>query len=208
MGMFSWINSDNHMNILGGEPIHLVCPDNTVLTDNYYDNYGRINGRCAYFIMTMWNRKSLIENKDSFKPSIHGWAKQEFIDIFYDENVTDEELYARADELEDSIREIGIDLWFLKDLELRNKILKYPLKFVANPRNNKYDSLEESEDDPNQGWTRYSKEKGSYLGTCMVCGRDVWSDYNWGVSDDEPCCSYGCYEEYTTQDDFDGDEDE
>lgn len=212
MGCFSWINSDNHMNILGGEPIHLVCPDNTVLTDNYYDNYGRINGRCAYFIMAMWNRKSLIENKDSFIPKVHewaetqGWVKKEHIDLFYDENITDEELYARANELEDSIREIGIDLWFLKDKELRAKVLKYPLKFVANPRNNNYNSLEESEDDPNQGWTRYSKERGSYLGTCMHCGEDVWEDNNHS-SYDEPCCSNKCYDEYmASQDDYDTEE--
>ncbi len=210
MGCFSWINSDTGYNILGGEKINLLCPNGTVLSDNHYDGYGNVAGHDVYFLLAMWNRKAVLDYlvKDSIRRT---FGKEEHYAMYFDRKVSDEELYEIEDEIADSIREVGIFLQFLESSDLRDKVMKYPLKFVEDTKL-KYNGVSESLDDPEQGFSRYHVEYGRYLGTCANCGDDMWeNECDSEESIDGLCCCSACADElnsYYHEDDNDYNEDE
>lgn len=194
MGCFSWINSDTGYNILGGEKINLLCPDGTVLSDSHYDSYGNIAGHDAYFLLAMWNRKEILTYliKDCIGKT---FGKDEYLELFFNKNISDEYLYESEEEIADTIREIGIFIYFLEKSDLREQVVKYPLKFVEDITL-KYEDVKESVDDPEQGFGRYHIEKGSYLGTCASCGNEIWENENYyGESEEGPVCSSACEED-------------
>lgn len=67
------------------------------------------------------------------------------------------------DDEDDSDRGIGIDIYFDKTIKL-----EYPIKIVHERCLSSYQRLEESKDDPNQGWQQNLVEEGS-LTVCDEC---------------------------------------
>ena len=172
--------------------------------------YGICDGHDVYFLLAMWNRKNIVDNLSPDIFSNKGIASdedfQKNVNDFFNLEISDADLYKAEKDIEESIRIIGIDTNFS-----RKDCIKYPLKFIEDVNRTDYDSLPESEDDPEQGFNRYIKGKGSFVGTCVICGREVWSEDNYG-SWSEPCCSNECMDEAVEiasyQGDFSDDEEE
>ena len=61
MGFFSWETSDTKRSIANlysprkTFPVHVLCPNGTVITELNYEGYGRFGGRDIYALVAIWN---------------------------------------------------------------------------------------------------------------------------------------------------------
>lgn len=204
MGVFSWMFADNDYNLLIGEKIILVKPDNNVLIDDYYNGYGNILNYDIYSLFATWNRLDIINiySKNVLKIFLlyKNNKTDEVLNDFYNSSISNEKIINKSLEsniYNDALREIGIEYNF--DDEHKSQI-KYPIKIISleyyNQHKNKfgqinYDKLKKSEDDPCQGCNLYSKTRGRYIGKCEICGKDVFTD-NLYYDDDFICCCDDC----------------
>jgi len=61
MGFFSWKTADTQRSIANMYssrrtfPVHVLCPDGMVITELYYEGYGKFGGRDIYALVAIWN---------------------------------------------------------------------------------------------------------------------------------------------------------
>ena len=196
MGCFSWLYANSGKPLNEGMSAYVYCPDETIIKEESYDNYGDFGGQDIYDLVADWNRAFLSRHPE-YPVIQHGLFKQadgsytkkpaKRIDSYFwykdyaNLALTREEVVRNAQKVNDTFeyRRIGIEIACYDD---QNAWLPYPIKIASRPDCFEYDSLPASQGDPNQGWGKYRKaenDKDNYTpnllpwrGThvCPVCG--------------------------------------
>jgi hypothetical protein len=132
MGQFSWIKSDDNQPIYSDEghqsTVYMLSPDGNHFREDAYEGYGVFGGKDAYVF----------------------WMEQ---------NLPEECVGKTSDEIRDRFFNHPNDLFEITSAqELGATFAKYPfaLKFTEMPR--PYDTVRNSESDPDQGWFQEEEE--------------------------------------------------
>lgn len=177
MGMFSWYYADIDENIVEGDLVYMLLPDNTYLK-GIYDGYGRISDIDIYYIFAVLNREDIIAKKIPLDANFNGNG-EECYKVFCDKNISNRYLLENRSKYEKNIRVLGIDY------DCSRYEALYPIKLTSKPLN--YYSVSENEIDPEQGF--YKHKKNCEVLICEYCGNEFYEDEGY----DEDYCSLNCY---------------
>lgn len=166
MGFFTWTDAKRQPRILKngdyaamdkigyGAIAKVVCPDNSIITEPYYEGYGLFDDNDIYDLVVDWNKNQLDKIFDDLAakdPKHWGYTLHD-IAIAYMNGASNDELMKMAQELADSDdpyvcvaaewkRVIGITI----SAGENNKNLPYPIKITTRRRGSlSYTDLEPS----------------------------------------------------------------
>lgn len=128
-----------------GREMRVVCPDNTVITEPYYDGYGIFDGKDIYDLAVDWNRDDLEYLFSFVNPGDWGYKFKTLAIAYgnYDDAGFMKE-YIRLKnvlpnwQLEEWKRNVGITIACGDEQHQR---CKYPIKITTKKRGLKYDEL-------------------------------------------------------------------
>lgn len=150
MGCFSWMyaDTDNNKPLNIDERAYVICPDNTVIEEKYYDGYGEFGGHDIYELVSDWN-KDYISVANLRKPqrnlnALRRYEKDCQMLTDFVNGKSDEYMISQYGKYWK--REIGINIACHDD---QNAALKYPIKICKRPT--AYETLPPSNRDPDQG---------------------------------------------------------